>query len=37
MAHNSYTTCMCTNGLPDMYTLSSRASSVYINHEVLYV
>ena len=28
MAHNSYT--MCIRGLPDMYTLSPRASGVHI-------
>ena len=28
MAHNSYT--MCIRGLPDMYTLSPRASDVHI-------
>ena len=30
MAHNNYT--MSTYGLPDMYTLSPRASGVEANH-----
>ena len=30
MAHNSYS--MCIRGLPDMYTLSPRASGVHVVH-----